>query len=218
MLVEPVLKYQRSAVRTDCARCEMLEVIDVDQLPNNLVYGYHGTTSDFAEAHLRDGIPSTSFSGDWLGHGSYFWQGDVDRATEWAEHSAAKSRSNGNQSEPVVLEAVIDLSECLDLTKIAYRDALRTVADDIISVLAPLEREAIRQNKGRRELDCKVINAFLFDAANGGMPRFTTVRGVFSEGDPLYSIDERRQSGICDRDHIQINVVNKIAIRSLCRV
>jgi hypothetical protein len=74
-------------------------------------------------------------------------------------------------------------------------------------------RSRLRQTAGRRELDCLVINATLRAVQRSdGSPLFTTVRGLFTEGAPLFSADALA-SGIHADDHIQIGVADQRAVR-----
>lgn len=166
----------------------------------------------FAESILENGIPTTAFPGDWLGHGAYFWQGDDERAWEWAK-SRVVPKYGGS---PVVIQAVLDLRACLDLTLMSDRSLLEATARVVYDEMPTDERHKLTQTYRRRELDCKAINAVITKARNAdGTPRYTTVRGAFREGFPVYSIRDGLASGIYDRDHIQINVVDKRAILSL---
>ena len=53
---------------------------------------------------------------DWLGKGTYFWEGDALRAHDWA--------TKRRYQDPSVVGAVIDLGHCLDLT---IQDGVRVV-------------------------------------------------------------------------------------------
>ncbi|MPM30071.1 hypothetical protein SDC9_76613 [bioreactor metagenome] len=184
----------------------------MSELPNGLVWGYHGTSSVFAKKHLTEGIPVTNFSGDWLGHGAYFWEGDYDRAEEWARlHAITKYGGT-----PIVFQAVIDLNNCLDLTLITDRRLLEEVVKEMCDEMPLEKRQRLKQNYYTRELDCGAINNLVQRARKSdGSPQFTTVRGAFREGDPVYRTSEGLESGVCNRDHIQINVIQNTAIHSL---
>lgn len=180
--------------------------------PNGLVWGYHGTSDRFAEAHIRRGMPHTTFPGDWLGHGAYFWEGDFTRAAMWAEDRVVP-RFGG---QPVVLAAVIDLSDCLDLTRVDDRQFIQTLAARAYDEITAEGMAGLRQDEMWRELDCRVIEYTLRNTLRkDGTPRFTTIRGAFQEGRPLHSSPEGAQSFIRELDHIQINVVDRGALQSL---
>ena len=48
---------------------------------------------------------------DWLGFGFYFWEGNYERALDFAIHPPGKKQIK----TPAVLGATIDLKFCLDL-------------------------------------------------------------------------------------------------------
>lgn len=182
------------------------------EVPNRLVWGYHGTSTNYASIHIQQGIPVTTYPGDWLGNGAYFWEGDSMRARHWAE-TRVVPKHGGN---PVVLEAVIDLTACLDLTRIPDRELYADVAQAVFHEMPSHDRVAIKQTEKCREMDCLVANMILrgADKYQHSLPKYTTARGVFSEGRPVYSFGSQKiESQIRDLDHIQINVVNKVAIR-----
>jgi len=53
---------------------------------------------------------------EWLGFGIYFWENDVSRALEWAQHIKENPHIYHQQiKEPAVIGAIIDLGYCLDL-------------------------------------------------------------------------------------------------------
>jgi hypothetical protein len=146
--------------------------------PNNLVYGYHGTSSVFVSDMLRTGLDVSTFSGNWLGTGFYLWEGDPDHAAVWASKKVAMSGG-----DPVVIRALVNLSNCLDLCTMRDRMLLQSVCHDWEATLSPGEIESIRQNWGRRELDCEVIDFCLRTVLNeDGSSRYTTVRATFQEG------------------------------------
>lgn len=174
--------------------------------PNDLVWGYHGTPQERAEGIVRDGFIRSENSWDWLGHGVYFWERDFDRAMDWAAGS-----------DRAVFAAVIDLSQCLDLTQMRWRDLLRdTVA------LAPADAaDKLRQTGFNHGVDCWAINRVVNETrTSDGTPRFTTVRGAFQEGAPLFSAGSGRdkESAIRTLDHVQICVSDESAIRHLVQV
>lgn len=177
------------------------------QFPNNLVYGFHGIDDRSATAILRNGFQPSTFSGDWLGGAVYFWENDEERAELWAR---MVSERTGNP--PAVIRAIIDLSNCFDLTQMAYRRQLETVVEEIIRAAPEAQWTGMRQNFGRRELDSFFLNLYLNGLKNlDGTPRFTAVRGAFQEGEPLFAVSGMT-SGILSLDHIQIGVRDMAAI------
>jgi hypothetical protein len=140
---------------------------------------------------------------DWLGPGAYFWEGDWQRAHEWATQRTG-SRAFRNSS---VVRAVIDLGNCLDLTTRRHLDLLahyyglfKAEQEDIGEAL-PTNEDLPSDRAGDRllrYLDRAVIS-FLHEQideeiaqirSDDGVPaiqRFDTVRGLFPEGDPRLS-------------------------------
>lgn len=178
-----------------------------NQFPDNLVYGYHGTSDVNVPSILRDGFQRSAKPWDWLGHAAYFWEGDRERAAEWASLKADEVGGS-----PVVLRALIDLSRCFDLTLQRYRDRLAQIALTVINQLPPEALAKMRQTELRRDLDCHVLNSLFSTATSSdGSPVFTTVRALFREGQPLFAVGGLA-SGIYDLDHIQIGVLDHSAI------
>jgi len=156
---------------------------------------------------------------DWLGPGIYFWESDPKRALEWAQYKVAKKESDA----PFVLGAVIDLGNCLDLmarndlelVKSAY-ELLKT-AHDTDPKLGPLPKNG----KGHeadgdlllRRLDCAAIQVLHSALDSENVEPFDTVRGLFTEGDPLFP-----GSGFRVKTHIQIAVRNPDMIKGVFRV
>ncbi|MFV8295989.1 hypothetical protein ACNQP7_04600 [Mycolicibacterium fortuitum] len=176
--------------------------------PDNLVFGYHGTSDIYAMSILQYGFRLSDQPWDWLGHASYFWEGDFDRAADWA---VAKCHEVGGN--PVVFKVLLDLSRCFDLTIQRFRVRLAEVAEEIVSTLPADALARMRQTKFRRDLDCHVLNTLFRTAVRDDVEdaAFTTVRGLFSEGAPLYSAGGL-ESGIRHHDHIQVGVLDSRAI------
>jgi hypothetical protein len=180
------------------------------EFPNNLVYGYHGTTAAAAVAILREGFIAHPSRGDWLGRGTYFFENDEERSKLWAQERARRERDSA-----VVIRAVLNLAACLDLTTITYRNLLVQHAELLDSLLPPQELARLKQTWGVREVDALVIEQICAVVRNpDGTPRFTTVRGCFAEGNPAYALG-RSSSGINDLDHVQIAVVDATAIEDI---
>lgn len=174
--------------------------------PDNLVYGYHGTSDLYAASILRNGFRLSDQPWDWLGHASYFWEGDFDRAADWAR---AKCRAAGGN--PVVFKVLLDLSRCFDLTIQRFRAELAQVAEVVLATLQPDALARMKQTEARRDLDCHVLNTLFRSAVRDDGQAFTTVRGLFSEGSPLYAAGGLK-SGIHHQDHIQVGVLDQCAI------
>jgi hypothetical protein len=196
---------------------------------SGFVLGYHGCDAATAEAILAgDPMHLSAKAYDWLGPGAYFWEGDVDRAREWAEQRAAA----GAYGEPAVIGAVIEMGNCLDLTIRSHLELLGAAYQSLKSGFTragkplPENREAARDgrdDKPLRFLDCAVINHLHGNIdkvareqrARGEVPTmepFDTVRGLFLEGETLYD-----GGGFYTHTHAQIAVRSLTSIRGFFR-
>lgn len=199
------------------------------RLGPGLVLGFHGCAGETAERLLAGGdFVQSNKAYDWLGPGAYFWEGDEQRALEWAtQRTGARA-----YKEPAVIGAVIDLGNCLDLTTrrhidllAAYYEAYRAEQQDLGLPLPKNEDLASGKpgDKFLRYLDRAVIT-FLHQQiddlarAPAGEPGaetvtpFDTVRGLFPEGEPAYP-----GAGFLQKTHTQIAVRNPRCIRGVFR-
>lgn len=171
---------------------------------HNLILGYHGCEKDLAKAIIlgeRSMEPSIN-KYDWLGSGIYFWEGDSQRALEFA-------RDTKKCSEPFVVGAILNLGYCLDLT---YRQDLNLLKFAWESVIMPSIGEGITNKASRkgengelmlRYLDCYVINALHEFNRSNGIREFDSVRGAFWEGEEVYPT-----AGFREKSHIQLCIRN----------
>lgn len=175
------------------------------------VLGYHGCEQAVAEDIVsgRTDIRPSKKSYDWLGHGVYFWEGDPERAREWAVERGFNS--------PAVIGAAIDLGNCLDLLNRENVSLIRSAYEDLSAIHAaqghplPTNRSGRRgdaDDKPIRQLDCAVVQtlhanmrAMIKDNPKAGYQEFDTVRCLFPEGEEIYP-----ESGFRKRTHIQIAV------------
>jgi hypothetical protein len=187
----------------------------------SIALGYHGCNQEAAQA-LLSGLPfvASNQKYDWLGGGSYFWEDDIERAYAWA----LERRSNS----PCVVGTVVELGNCLDLTK---QSGIRAVQDAYNSYLKLQQRsggEVARNEPGKagmpgglvlRYLDRAVIDHLhsLYLAAskatNGRTREFDTVRAMFPEGKELYP-----GAGFFEKTHVQIAVRNPQQILGVFRI
>jgi hypothetical protein len=173
-------------------------------ISQSLVIGFHGCDQAIAEKIVAGGeaMQLSRNPWDWLGHGIYFWEDSHDRASRWARQSAGKDSSR--IESPVVIGAVIDLGNCLNLVD---SDALALVKSAHTSYLETCQAAGspIAQNRGRnlqlRDLDCAVMETLHKVREQESKPPFQTVRGFFIEGSELYP-----QAGFRELDHVQICV------------
>ena len=173
-----------------------------------IVLGYHrakaGDATIFAkqllmgEAGVDEWKPSEN-EYDWLGHGIYFWEHSPERAVRWA-------RGDG-----IVIGAVIQLGNCLDLTDLRYTDLLKESHSALESSFRN-KNSQLPENSGRelklRKLDCLVINNLTYSVSEP----FQTVRGAFEEGDEAFP-----GSALKRETHIQIAVRDRSCILGIFR-
>ena len=193
----------------------------MSRLHTSFVLGYHGCTKTTGENILsgRSFFAPSQNHYDWLGPGVYFWEADPKRALAWAANKVARKGSG----EAFVVGAVIDLGNCLDLmaqeslhyVKRAY-ESLKA-AHEADPSLGPLPVNApAGKNDGDmllRHLDCAAIQHLHASLESAEEPPFDTVRGLFTEGGPLYP-----GSGFQSKTHIQIAVRTMSSIKGVFRV
>jgi hypothetical protein len=162
-----------------------------------IILAYHGAKAgepaQFAkrlllgEVRIDEWKPSEN-EFDWLGHGIYFWEHSPERARRWAG------------ADGIVIGAVIQLGNCLDLTDLRYTELLALSFADLVKDYGE-KGLSLPQNSGRelknRKLDCLVINKL--DTAAAG--RVQTVRGAFEEGDEAFP-----GAALKKETHIQVAV------------
>ena len=178
-------------------------------LPSGIVLAYHGCDREIGERVLagKAEIQISANDYDWLGSGAYFWEGDSQRALEWARFLQQRpASSRGSVREPFAIGAVILPGLCLDLTE---ADSLKLVgiAYRQYELLASLLDTPIPENLPgggddhdlvKRHLDCAVFNFLHEHRAGVGEPPFDTIRCPFFEGHPVFP-----GSKIAARTHIQ---------------
>jgi hypothetical protein len=174
-----------------------------------LLFGFHGCRKSVYDAVIKKSRPlePSGNSYDWLGGGIYFWENSYARALDWAQSRYA--------SEAAVIGAVIDLGYCLNLTD--YQNA-EYIREGYFSLKKYFERGGIPlpQNKNAgdsedwliRNLDCAVINRI--HTLNGiiGRKPFDSVRGIFTEGKPMYP-----GAGFRGKTHVQLCIRNISCIK-----
>lgn len=183
----------------------------MDQFARTII-GYHGCTRELArrlllgETRVSDWEPSTN-AYDWLGHGIYFWEHGPSRAREWAT-------SKYGVADADVIGALIQLNNCLDLADTAAVPLLQA-SYQALQRTYQAEGKALPQNSGdtdsvRRELDCEVINLLVELSAESDP--IQTVRGVFTEGNPVFT-----GSKILEKSHVQVSVIDPACILGVFR-
>lgn len=184
---------------------------------SQFVLGFHGCDKTLAEEVVlgKKMLKESDHDYDWLGHGIYFWENNVERAEKWAEDNSKRKDSLIN--EPGVLGAFVDLGNCLDLTdsgslqqlKVAYKTLKKTLF--LADLDMPVNVDPLRvKTKDRilRKLDCAVISTLHKLRQEAGYEPYDSVRGVFWEGDDLYP-----GAGFKEKNHIQIAIINPNCIK-----
>ena len=117
--------------------------------------------------------------------------------------------------KPSVLGAVIDLGYCLDLLDSEYLNLLKEgynllkESKEKYNLKIPENLPLIENGDLiKRHLDCAVIETIHQFNKDRNLPLFDSVRGVFFEGDDLYT-----NAGFKTRNHIQIAVRNPNCIK-----
>jgi hypothetical protein len=194
----------------------------LSRLATSFVLGYHGCNRSVAQKAVIEGasILHSDRDYDWLGPGAYFWESDPERAREWANWKA----SIGEYKEPVVIGAVIDLRNCLDLVsredtelfRAAYRSFIQLQKKSGLPI--PKNKNPRGTKNGDRVLrylDCAVFR-HLHQIIDGiaetdlYLDSFDTVRGMFVEGGKAFS-----GSGIYRKSHVQISVRSAECIKGI---
>jgi hypothetical protein len=187
----------------------------LSRLSPAFVLGYHGCDNEIAERILggKDTVRQSKNDYDWLGAGSYFWEGDPERAMIWAK----EHKRSGKIKAPAVVGAVINLGNCLNLStqegvallKDAYNSycAIRKANGEPLAI----NNDPVSGGNGdklMRRLDNAVIETLhsIMLADNQFTP-FDTVRGMFREGKSAY-----RGAGFWENTHVQIAVRNQDSI------
>jgi hypothetical protein len=180
-----------------------------------LLIGFHG-----CEEAVRDDIVSgktmlkaSQNKYDWLGTGSYFWEGNYTRALDFATNPPG----NKHIKHPAVLGAVLDLQYCLDLMDTEF---IRQVTNSFrnLKEYANMFNKDLPVNKSiktsndvlLRELDCFVIENLHKERKMNNKKAFDSVRGLFVEGKPIYE-----GAGFNEKNHIQICIRNPNCIKGL---
>lgn len=185
------------------------------RLSASFVFCYHGCRKDVAEDLIAgaDFEPSDN-DYDWLGPGIYFWEANPRRGVQFLEEKSRRHQSEANDDGSVV-GAIVDLGLCLDLTETVSIELLKS-AYEIFAVATYWAGHALPRNTDdvmRRNLDCAVIRFLHRILGIAGAPPIQSVKGVFTEGDPIYP-----GAGILEKTHIQIAVCDPSCIKGVFRV
>lgn len=178
------------------------------KLPN-LVIGFHGCNKETFNKVICKGehLIASSNSYDWLGNGIYFWEQNYERAYEWAK--------NRYKSDAAVVGAVIDLGYCLNLTDFSSNEKLKLgyraleFRCNLLNKNLPKNRPSTKtKDVLLRDLDCAVIQQIHYYNKEENLPSFDSVRGIFTEGEPVYPGAE-----ILEKTHVQLCICNPNCIK-----
>jgi hypothetical protein len=174
-----------------------------------LLFGFHGCRKDVYGTVIRKSRPlePSHNSYDWLGSGIYFWENSYARAFDWA---VARY-----EDDAAVIGAVIDLGYCLNLTDYQNAEYIRNGYLVLKSEYGD-EGTPMPQNKNARnsddwlirDLDCAVINRIHTINELIGRRPFDSVRGIFTEGRPIYP-----GAGFRGKTHVQLCIRNIACIK-----
>jgi hypothetical protein len=175
----------------------------------DLVLGFHGCAKavyDRVVRKLQPLSPSNN-SYDWLGSGIYFWENSYVRALDWA--------SNRYGEDASVIGAVIDLGHCLNLTDFGYAEVIKAgylnLKNDMRDKGLPMPQNKNVRNSDDwllRDLDCSVVNQVHALNEDMGIKPFDSVRGIFTEGKPIYP-----GAGFRGKTHVQLCVRSAACIK-----
>lgn len=192
----------------------------------NLVIGFHGCDKSIADKLVANQavIEKSEKPYDWLEHGMYFWENNLERAKLWARDKEQR----GEIKEASVVGAVLQLGNCLDfdsknLGLLAVYYKLMFANFEALKKPIPKNKDVKKdehKDKLLRELDCALIE-FMHEqifsdyqreiAAYGGYSNvklFDSTRGVFTEGGEAFP-----GSAIQMKNHIQICIRNFNSIK-----
>lgn len=181
----------------------------------NIVIGFHGCDQSVFEKILYKHEPfkPSMNSYDWLGHGMYFWEQNLERAWEWAK--SGQTNPKLHIDKPAVIGAVINLGFCLNLLDSHSIQILKNQYDILKTEMSiagkPMPKnENFKDNKDLllSYLDCAVIQNLHTDRKDNGQQEYDSVRGVFLEGNPIYET-----SGFMEQSHIQLCIRNPNCIK-----
>ena len=191
----------------------------------SFILGFHGCDKAVADKLVSGKTQLTASKNDydWLGHGIYFWENNPQRALEYAQHLKENpTQCSEEVKTPDVVGAIIDLGNCLNLLDSKSIQVVQEAYNFFKKAITQTGR-SLPKNKDPdgsgdlllRPLDCAVIQYLhgLREEASEETPPFTTVRGMFSEGEPIYP-----GAGFHRKSHIQIAVRNPNCIKGYFRV
>ncbi len=187
----------------------------------HFVLGFHGCDESVAEKILssdKHHLQKSENDYDWLGPGVYFWENNPERALDYARFLRDNPHRNASKTHikhPAVIGTVIDPGNCLNLLEAKSIDSVKEGYQQLVTwhetAGIPLpENRPVKGKRGLllRNLDCAVIRMVHYFNEKHESRGYDTVRGLFTEGKPLYP-----NAGFHEKNHIQICVCNLNCIK-----
>lgn len=196
---------------------------------SGLYIGFHGCDKAVRDQLLYkpNVVAKSTHSYDWLGTGFYIWEGNLDRAQQWAEDKAIRVREKGGKYDPSVIGVVYELGHCLDLMDSGCIETVSAAYElfkndmDLIGKPLPTNKDLKsdpNKDKLLRDLDCAILNYTCAQVAEkykeemketgySHVRLYDTVRGCFTEGATL------PETQIYEKTHIQIAIRNLNCIK-----
>jgi len=184
-----------------------------DNLPG-FVFGFHGCDQSVYDAVVKNQqfLNSSQNSYDWLGHGIYFWESNLQRAYAFAEEQKNRCKIK----DVAVIGAVIDLGYCLNLVDSRALQIVKGGYELLKSSFENIDGNEMPVNLDTesntdlllRHLDCAVIQMVHQYNKKEKLRSYDSVRGLFLEGEPLYP-----NAGFREKNHIQICIRNPNCIK-----
>ncbi|MDB5148587.1 MAG: hypothetical protein JWQ57_2607 [Mucilaginibacter sp.] len=175
------------------------------------VIGFHSCDGEVGLRLLngQEEILPSENKWDWLGPGSYFWEGDPSRSLSYATENAQGIQRNKTPAEtPFVLGAIIELGNCLNLVESESLVILSEAYEKLVELMGKSKQPMPVNNGGNRALDCAVIKVIHQSNVEEGKESYDSIRCAFPEGE-----EASPGAMITSRLHIQICVCNPDCIK-----
>lgn len=180
-----------------------------NRLPS-IVYGFHGCDREVGLAILNGEMDQEFKSKPyhWLGDGLYFWENNPLRAFSYANDVASGRQPAAVEiKNPFVIGAILDLKHCLNLIESESLMSIKRSHDQLEALLKALGGQLEENKGGRKLLDYQVIEFVHKLNERDGRMNYDSVRGAYSEGDPIGNTTFK------DKNHIQICIRNQECIQ-----
>lgn len=189
----------------------------------SFVLGFHGCDKSLAESIFagKKHLQKSTNKYDWLGNGIYFWENNPQRALEYAkELKDNPQRCSEKIITPAIIGAIIDLGHCLNLLDSKSIKMVKE-ANSLYEYSCCEAGYPIAENKPAKKSkdlllrfrDCAVLEFLHATREKNEHQPFSSVRGMFAEGTPLYE-----NAGFHEKSHIQLCIRNPNCIKGYFRV